>query len=69
VASSATVLTAIERIEALYRVEGARMWRALVAFAGDREVANDAVAEASPRRSAGERSCTIRLRGYGSRRF
>ncbi len=30
----------------LYRQEAERLWRAVFAFAGDREVANDAVAEA-----------------------
>lgn len=33
-------------LERLYREQGDRMWRALLAFAGDPEVANDAVAEA-----------------------
>jgi len=33
-------------LEHLYREHGARLWRALVAYAGDREIANDAVAEA-----------------------
>ena len=33
-------------LEALYREQGARMWRAVLAFAGDPEVASDAVAEA-----------------------
>jgi RNA polymerase sigma-70 factor, ECF subfamily len=33
-------------IEALYRQDGDRLWRALYAFAGDKEVASDAVAEA-----------------------
>ena len=33
-------------IEQLYRSEGDRMWRAVFAYAGDREVASDAVAEA-----------------------
>src|SRR5919201_2535752 len=35
-----------ERLERLYRVQGARMWHAVLAFAGDPEVASDAVAEA-----------------------
>ena len=35
-----------DRIEALYREQGARMWRSVLAFTGDREVASDAVAEA-----------------------
>jgi RNA polymerase sigma-70 factor, ECF subfamily len=33
-------------LERLYRRQGARLWRAVLAFTGDREVANDAVAEA-----------------------
>ncbi len=33
-------------LERLYRDQRARMWRAVFAFAGDREVASDAVAEA-----------------------
>ena len=35
-----------EEIERLYRERGDRMWRAVLAFAGDPEVASDAVAEA-----------------------
>jgi RNA polymerase sigma-70 factor, ECF subfamily len=33
-------------VERLYREQGDRMWRAMLAFAGDPEVASDAVAEA-----------------------
>ena len=33
-------------IEALYRADADRLWRAIYAFAGDPEIANDAVAEA-----------------------
>jgi len=33
-------------IEDVYAAEAAKLWRALVAFAGDRELASDAVAEA-----------------------
>ena len=33
-------------LERLYREEGARLWWALLAYSGDREVASDAVAEA-----------------------
>ena len=36
-------------LERLYREEGARLWRALVAFSGHREIAADAVAEAFAR--------------------
>ena len=35
-----------DEIERLYRERGDRMWRAVLAFAGDPEVASDAVAEA-----------------------
>jgi RNA polymerase sigma-70 factor (ECF subfamily) len=35
-----------DRIEALYREQGGRLWRSVLAFTGDREVASDAVAEA-----------------------
>jgi RNA polymerase sigma factor (sigma-70 family) len=34
------------RLERVYREHGDRLWRAVLAFAGDREVASDAVAEA-----------------------
>jgi RNA polymerase sigma-70 factor, ECF subfamily len=34
------------RLERLYRTDGDRLWRAVLAFAGDPEVAADAVAEA-----------------------
>lgn len=33
-------------IDRLYREDGARLWRAIFAYSGDREIANDAVAEA-----------------------
>lgn len=33
-------------VEAVYRTDGDRLWRALYAFAGDEDVASDAVAEA-----------------------
>jgi RNA polymerase sigma-70 factor, ECF subfamily len=32
-------------VERLYREQGARIWRALLAYAGDRQIADDAVAE------------------------
>jgi RNA polymerase sigma factor (sigma-70 family) len=35
-----------QALEQVYREDGARLWRALVAFSGDPEVASDAVAEA-----------------------
>jgi RNA polymerase sigma-70 factor (ECF subfamily) len=40
------VLVSAADLEGLYREHGARLWRALVAYAGDRDIANDAVAEA-----------------------
>jgi RNA polymerase sigma-70 factor (ECF subfamily) len=36
----------VEQVEAVYRQDGDRLWRALLAFGGDPEVASDAVAEA-----------------------
>ena len=45
----ATVLARVaapDEIEAVYRQDGDRLWRALYAFAGDEDVASDAVAEA-----------------------
>ena len=35
-----------QRLEAVYREQGDRMWRAVLGFCGDPEVARDAVAEA-----------------------
>lgn len=36
----------VDRVEAVYREHGDRLWRAVRAFAGDADVASDAVAEA-----------------------
>jgi RNA polymerase sigma factor (sigma-70 family) len=41
-----TDISAPSTIERLYREEGRRLWWSLVAYSGDSEVANDAVAEA-----------------------
>ena len=38
--------TISDEIERVYRREGVRMWRALYAYSGSREIADDAVAEA-----------------------
>ena len=35
-----------QTVEAVYREQGTRLWRAVFAYAGDRQVADDAVAEA-----------------------
>jgi RNA polymerase sigma-70 factor (ECF subfamily) len=35
-----------QEVERLYRDVGARLWRAVMAYCGDREITNDAVAEA-----------------------
>jgi RNA polymerase sigma-70 factor (ECF subfamily) len=35
-----------DEVEVLYRADADRLWRALVAYAGDRDVASEAVAEA-----------------------
>jgi RNA polymerase sigma-70 factor (ECF subfamily) len=37
---------AVTRLEAVYRRDGDRLWRAVLMYSGDREVASDAVAEA-----------------------
>lgn len=42
----AVAATGVQQIEALYRQDGDRLWRALLAFAGDPELASDALAEA-----------------------
>lgn len=44
--SERAVLTQLSDLEAVYRREGRRLWRSLVAFCGDRDVADEAVAEA-----------------------
>jgi RNA polymerase sigma-70 factor (ECF subfamily) len=44
--SAAAVIDARPDIETLYRADGDRLWRAVYAFAGDAEIANDSVAEA-----------------------
>jgi RNA polymerase sigma-70 factor (ECF subfamily) len=44
--SAVAVIDARPDIESLYRADGDRLWRAIYAFAGDREIASDSVAEA-----------------------
>jgi len=44
--SAVAVIDARPDIEGLYRADGDRLWRAVYAFAGDAEIASDAVAEA-----------------------
>ena len=44
--SAVAMIDARTGIEALYRADADRLWRAVYAFSGDTEVANDAVAEA-----------------------
>jgi RNA polymerase sigma factor (sigma-70 family) len=46
VVQDAPVTEAKDSLERLYRDQGAKLWRALFAFSGDREVASDALAEA-----------------------
>jgi RNA polymerase sigma-70 factor (ECF subfamily) len=46
VATIVTRVAAGSDVEAVYRQDGDRLWRALYAFAGDENVASDAVAEA-----------------------
>jgi len=42
----AATASATQQLEAVYRQEGDRLWRALIAFGGDPDLASDAVAEA-----------------------
>jgi RNA polymerase sigma factor (sigma-70 family) len=44
--SAAAVLDRAPSVEALYRADADRLWRAVYAFAADTEIASDAVAEA-----------------------
>jgi RNA polymerase sigma factor (sigma-70 family) len=40
------IVSSESNVEAVYRADAGRLWRALFAFAGDAEIASDAVAEA-----------------------
>jgi RNA polymerase sigma-70 factor (ECF subfamily) len=44
--SAVAVLESHKSVEAVYRADAERLWRAIYAFAGDAELASDAVAEA-----------------------
>lgn len=44
--SAVAGLKSHEGVEAVYRADAERLWRAIYAFAGDAEIASDAVAEA-----------------------
>ena len=44
--SAMAVVEPHEGVEAVYRADAERLWRAIYAFAGDAEIASDAVAEA-----------------------
>jgi RNA polymerase sigma-70 factor (ECF subfamily) len=44
--SAVAVTKPREGVEAVYRADAERLWRAIYAFAGDAEIASDAVAEA-----------------------
>jgi RNA polymerase sigma factor (sigma-70 family) len=46
VESAAALVNEREGVEAVYRADSERLWRAVYAFAGDAEIASDAVAEA-----------------------
>jgi RNA polymerase sigma-70 factor (ECF subfamily) len=46
VEQDASVTTDPQGLERVYREHAARIWRALVAYTGDREIADDALAEA-----------------------
>jgi RNA polymerase sigma-70 factor (ECF subfamily) len=44
--SALALVESHESVEAVYRADAQRLWRAIYAFAGDAEIASDAVAEA-----------------------
>jgi RNA polymerase sigma-70 factor, ECF subfamily len=44
--SAAIAIEPTDSVEALYRADAERLWRAIYAFSGDSEIASDAVAEA-----------------------
>jgi RNA polymerase sigma-70 factor (ECF subfamily) len=44
--SAVAVMERYEGVEAVYRADAERLWRAIYAFAGDADIASDAVAEA-----------------------
>jgi RNA polymerase sigma-70 factor (ECF subfamily) len=46
VVQDALVTLPTDRFEALFQAQGDRLWRALFAFTGDRDIANDALGEA-----------------------
>jgi DNA-directed RNA polymerase specialized sigma24 family protein len=63
------LVTAEHGLEQLYRDGGALLWRALVAFSGDREVASDAVAEAFAQAIGRESQLRDPQRWSGEQRF
>ena len=44
--TTAAIVDETSRVEALYRADAGRLWRAVYAYAGDPDIATDAVAEA-----------------------
>jgi DNA-directed RNA polymerase specialized sigma24 family protein len=57
-----------DELDHLYRKHGERLWRAVFAFCGDREVASDAVSEA-PSASVAAHRYTVPAGGSGARPF
>ena len=53
------------RVEAVYRCEHPRLWRSLLAYTGDAELASDAEAEAFAQARDGARPSTMSPRGSG----
>ena len=62
-----TPIAATTEVEAVYRQDGARLWRALYAFAGNENVASDAVAEAFAQALARGSAIQTSAPGYGAR--
>ena len=44
--TTAAIVDETSRVETLYRADAGRLWRAVYAYAGDPDIATDAVAEA-----------------------
>lgn len=61
-------MTEASALEDLYRSQGPAIWRALLAFTGDRDVADDTLSEAFTQALARGTRSGIRCDGYGASR-
>jgi DNA-directed RNA polymerase specialized sigma24 family protein len=65
----ATVRADVARLEDVYEQHGARLWRTVFLYAGDWEIASDAVAEAFAQALRGATGSNRPSAGYGEPRF